>query len=211
MKTRGFTLASRRGEDGRCRSDEEDEEADARPRVGGGEIPRGATVSSRALDARALRRVARALEAKMRERDARWEACDAREREVAAAQAPRRTTRFEAFVRENEVKRHVAMRREKEEREANARRDERLVEMRETLRERSEAAARVERELVRVRALETLLTRRRRESAAATRSRISRTSSRGTRRFARRVMDCERAWRRVRNAPRRVERRTSAR
>ena len=67
--------------------------------------------------------------------------------------------RFEAFVRENEVKRHVAMRREKEEREANARRDERLVEMRETLRERSEAAARVERELVRVRAFETFLTR----------------------------------------------------
>ena len=80
---------------------------------------------------------------------------------LAAAQARARADvrRFEAFVRENEVKRHVAMRREKEEREANARRDERLVEMRETLRERSEAASRVERELVRVRAFETFLTR----------------------------------------------------
>tara|TARA_B100000131_G_C18096765_1_gene604330 strand:+ start:50 stop:1087 length:1038 start_codon:yes stop_codon:yes gene_type:complete len=158
----GFlTLASRRGEDGRCRSDEEDEEADAARALAAARFARGATVSSRALDARALRRVARALEAKMRERDARWEACDAREREVAAAQARARADvrRFEAFVRENEVKRHVAMRREKEEREANARRDERLVEMRETLRERSEAASRVERELVRVRAFETFLTR----------------------------------------------------
>ena len=88
----GFlTLASRRGEDGRCRSDEEDEEADAARALAAARFARGATVSSRALDARALRRVARALEAKMRERDARWEACDAREREVAAAQARART------------------------------------------------------------------------------------------------------------------------
>jgi len=152
-----LTLVSSRAGDGTSSSDEDDpERASAAAR-----LARSATVSSRALDALALGRVARALEAKKRERDARWEACDAREREIAAAQARVRADvrRFEAFVRENEVKRHVAMRRAKEEREANARRDERLIEMRATLRERSEAAARVERELARVRAFETFLTR----------------------------------------------------
>ena len=149
-------MSSRAG-DATSSSDEDDPER----ALAAARFARGATVSSRALDALALGRVARALEAKKRERDARWEACDAREREIAAAQARVRADvrRFEAFVRENEVKRHVAMRRAKEEREANARRDERLIEMRETLRERSEAAARVERELARVRAFETFLTR----------------------------------------------------
>lgn len=155
----GFlTLVSSRAGDATSSSSDEDDPERA---LAAARFARGATVSSRALDALALGRVARALEAKKRERDARWEACDAREREIAAAQARVRADvrRFEAFVRENEVKQHVAMRRAKEEREANARRDERLIEMRATLRERSEAAARVERELARVRAFETFLTR----------------------------------------------------
>jgi len=128
---------------------------------------RTAARSSRALEALALARVSLALEAKKRERDARAEACARRERATNEAQRRARADvgRFEAFVRENEVKRQSALRRAKEEREANEARDARLTEMRWSLRERASAGASVEEELGRVRVFEWFLARVAEEAA----------------------------------------------
>ena len=128
---------------------------------------RTAARSSRALEALALARVSLALEAKKRERDERAEACARRERATGEAQRRARADvgRFEAFVRENEVKRQSALRRAREERDANEARDARLTEMRARLRERASAGASVEEELSRVRAFEWFLARVAEEAA----------------------------------------------
>ena len=82
-----------------------------------------------------------------------------------ASEARADVGRFEAFVRENEVKRQSALRRAKEEREANEARDARLTEMRWSLRERASAGASVEEELGRVRVFEWFLARVAEEAA----------------------------------------------
>ena len=124
--------------------------------------PRWRYTSTAALvKTRALERATDALERARAMRDARAVACAARERDVRAAQERVRgdVVRFEAFARENEVKRHAALRRAKEERAANVARDARLCEMREELLSRAHAAKTLDRALARVKVFEEYLAR----------------------------------------------------
>lgn len=122
---------------------------------------RNATRASRALEARALCEVTRALEAKRDERGERFERCERRERELEAAQARMRADvgRFEAFARENEVKRASALRRAREERRANELRDERLEEMRVESKTRADASRALDDDVERARMFESFLAR----------------------------------------------------
>ena len=119
------------------------------------------TSTAALLKTRALERATDALERAREQGRVRAVECEARERDVRAAQARIRgdVVRFEAFARENEVKRHAALRRAKEEREANTARDVRLGEMREELYSRAREARALDRALVRVKVFEEFLAR----------------------------------------------------
>jgi len=130
----------------------------------GAEASRGRwryTSTAALLKTRALERSTDALERAREHGRVRAVECETRERDVRAAQARIRgdVVRFEAFARENEVKRHAALRRAKEEREANAARDVRLCEMREELYSRAREARALDRALVRVKVFEEFLAR----------------------------------------------------
>ena len=162
-------------DDARCSASDADEDEDAwfitalpRRRDSGAAdaralaaFARNATRASRALESRALGEVARALEAKRDERSERFEWCEVRERELEAAQARMRADvgRFEAFARENEVKRASALRRVREERRANELRDERLEEMRLESKTRVDASRALDADVERARMFETFLAR----------------------------------------------------
>ena len=110
---------------------------------------------------KACERATSDLEDAKRDFESKSLACEDGERDVRAAQARIRSdvARFEAFVRDNEVKRHAAARRAKEERAANVERDEALREMREELCAREREEKSLDRALTRVRAFEEFLTR----------------------------------------------------